>query len=130
MRRFFILFAIISVFLSSCSKKTPEDAAGKAAEEYYNYLIEGKYDQYVAAMDNSEGVPEGYRQQLITMAKQFVAQQKEERGGLKSAKRVNSVIDSATHTKADAFLEVCYGDSTSEEVVVPMVLKDGKWKMK
>jgi hypothetical protein len=115
--------------LSSCSRKTPEDAVGKAAEKYYNYLIEGKYEEYVAAMDNTESIPEGYRQQLITMTRQFIALQKEERGGLKSVKKVNSVIDKS-NTKADVFLEVCYGNSASEEVLVPMVLKDGKWKMK
>ena len=129
MRRFLILFAVISLILTSCSKKTPEDVAGKAAEEYYNYLIEGKYEEYVAVMDNTEGIPEGYRQQLITMVKQFVVQQKEERGGLKSVKKVNSVIDKS-NTKADVFLEVYYGDNANEEVVMPMVLKDGKWKMK
>jgi len=129
MRRFLILFAIVITMLSSCSRKTPEDAVGKAAEKYYNYLIEGKYEEYVAAMDNTESIPEGYRQQLITMTRQFIALQKEERGGLKSVKKVNSVIDKS-NTKADVFLEVCYGNSASEEVLVPMVLKDGKWKMK
>ena len=37
--------------------------------------------------------------------------------------------DTANHV-ANVFLNIAYGDSTTEEVVVPMVLVDGNWMMK
>lgn|SRR5574344_1805249 len=130
MRHAFVLIVCLFVLLASCSSNdSHEDAAGKAAEEYYNDLITGKYQEYVAGMANTDSIPDSYREQLVTMAKQFVATQKEERGGLKSAKVVTTVMDT-THTVADVYMEVCYGDSASEEVVLPLVLKNGKWKMR
>lgn len=130
MRYCYVCMTCLVLMLLSCSSKTShEDAAGKAAGEYYKDLIDGRYDDYVAGMQNTDSIPETYREQLVTMAKQFAANQKEERGGMKSAKVVTTVMDT-THTVADVYLEISYGDSASEEVVMPLVLKNGKWKMK
>jgi hypothetical protein len=130
MRHFLVFLVCIIVIFTSCSsKKNQEDAAGKAAGEYYNDLIEGRFEDYVAGMANTDSIPGSYREQLITMAKQFVAIQKEERGGLKAAKVVTTVMDT-TRTVAEVYLEISYGDSASEEVVLPLIKEKGKWKMK
>jgi hypothetical protein len=92
-------------------------------------MINGDYDKYVEGMFNTDSIPSSYHEQLVTMIKQFVTQQKEEKGGMKSARVVSSAIDTL-HSTANVFMEISYGDSTNEEIVVPMILKNGKWKMK
>ncbi len=129
MRKFVLLFVALLAFWS-CSEKKGENEAEKAAKVYYGYLIDGKYENYVDAMVGSDSIPESYREQKITMIKQFVAQQKEERGGIQSVNVVRSVIDTVkTSISADVYLEVNFGDSIREEVVMPLILDKGKWKM-
>ena len=40
-----------------------------------------------------------------------------------------SIVGSTLHYTS-VLLMLCYGDSTTEEVVVPMVERDGRWMMK
>lgn len=131
MNRLFILLLLVSLAACSCgNKENPEKAAvEKSAQEYYAELIGGNYEAYVDNMVGSDSIPANYREQKITMVKQFVAQQKEERGGMLSTSVVRSVLDK-TNTSADVYLQICYGDSTNEEIVVPFVKDHGKWKLK
>ena len=80
-------------------------------------------------MNMPERIPDSYRSQLVANAKMFIGQQNDEHRGIKKVEVVNCVNDSAG-TSAEAFLLLCFGDSTVEEVVVPMVKRDGKWLMK
>ena len=116
--------------LLSCSGAGKADfAAANAAKGYYDMLLDGKPDQFVEGMNMPERIPDSYRVQLVANAKMYMGQQQEEHQGIKRVEVVNCVNDSAG-TGAQAFLMLCYGDSTVEEVVVPMVKRDGKWLMK
>ena len=42
---------------------------------------------------------------------------------------VGTLVESQGHV-ADVFLQVAYGDSTKEQIVVPMVEVKGEWKMR
>ena len=59
----------------------------------------------------------------------FAGQQRDIHGGILQVSVVRVVADTARHV-ADAFLSLAYGDSTSEEVVVPMVERNKIWYMK
>jgi len=59
----------------------------------------------------------------------LVGQQKDERRGILDVRVVNAVADT-TKRSANVFLIFAYGDSTSEEVVVPMVQHRGVWYMR
>ena len=74
-------------------------------------------------------IPEGYRQQLVLNAKMFVEQQKDEHRGIKDFQVLDAKADTAHHV-ADVYLTVTYGDSTKEQIVVPMVEVENKWKMR
>ncbi len=121
------LGALFSVSCSGNSAK--EDLAAKAAKEYYDALISGRYGEYVKGFANSDSLPPTYEEQLMVNAKQFMAQQKEEHGGIVDVRAVYSRTDSLQGT-TEAFLLLCFSDSTKEEVVVPMVQLDNVWKMK
>jgi len=124
-----IIAATLSTMSVSCHEEKPEEVAGRAAKIYYDYLLEGKYEAYVDGFYQPERIPQGYRDQLITNAKMFVGQQQKEHQGIASVQLQRATVSSDGRT-ANAFLLFCYGDSTKEEVVVPMVAIEGNWMMK
>lgn len=116
--------------LLACSQGNKVDfAAANAAKGYYDVLLEGHPEKFVEGMNMPERIPDSYRSQLVANAKMFIGQQNAEHHGIKKVEVVNCVNDSAGMV-AEAFLLLCFGDSTVEEVVVPMVKRDGKWLMK
>lgn len=125
----FSLFCVMS--LLSCKEKAPDPGyyAGIAAKGYYDMLLEGKYDEFVEGQNMPHRIPEGYRQQLVLNAKMFVEQQKDEHRGMKDFQVLDAKADTAHHV-ADVYLTVTYGDSTKEQIVVPMVEVENKWKMR
>lgn len=123
-----IVLAVMTVM--SCGKEAaPEDIAGTVARQYYQYLLDGKYAEFVDGHYQPDSIPSAYREQLIANAKMFAAQQKADHGGMVKVEVVKSSADTARHV-ADVFLSVAYGDSTMEEIVVPMVYVDGNWMMR
>ena len=127
-----ILFFLLSVMsLFSCKEKTPDPGyyAGIAAKGYYDMLLEGRYDEFVDGQNMPHRIPEEYRQQLVLNAKMFVEQQKNEHRGMKAFQILDAKADTAHHL-ADVYLSVTYGDSTKEQIVVPMVEVEKKWKMR
>ena len=131
-KRFFIglmgLLGLIS--LMACGDEpTPEAAAMASAQQSYERLLEGDYESFLAGRADAEQMPASYRQQLITTYKQFIVQHKEEHGDIASITASRAQMDS-TLQLMQVFLMVCYADSTLEEVLVPMVERNGEWKMK
>ena len=111
----------------NCSKAPdPADLAAQAAKQYYDYLLEGKYEAFVDGQYRPDSIPGSYRDQLITNVKMFMGQQQREHRGIKETRIVNAEADTARH-EANVFLAFCYGDSTIEEVLVPMVEHQGLW---
>ena len=124
---FYFFVALLAVACSS--GPDPGEVAAQAAKEYYTQLLAGKYEHYVDGFYRPDSIPASYRRQLIDNAKMFVGQQKDERRGILDVRVVNAVADT-TKRSADVFLIFAYGDSTSEEVVVPMVQHRGVWYMR
>ena len=125
-----ITFCFILAAVISCSRDKKVDfAAAHAAKDYYELLVKEKYDDFVNGMNMPEQIPDSYRQQLVDNVRMFVGEQNQEHGGIREVRVVNCVNDSVQPT-ANAFLMLCFGDSTIEEVVVPMVKHEGKWLMK
>lgn len=124
---FYFFVALLAVACSS--GPDPGEVAAQAAKEYYTQLLAGKYEHYVDGFYRPDSIPASYRRQLIDNAKMFVGQQKDERRGILDVRVVNAVTDT-TKRSANVFLIFAYGDSTSEEVVVPMVQHRGVWYMR
>ncbi len=100
-----------------------------AAQVYYRQLAEGRCDQFLAAKMGADSLPQGYREQLVACYKQFVAQQKRAHKGIADVTATRAEMDSAAN-EMQVFLMLNYGDSTREEIVVPMVAHRGSWLMK
>ena len=131
MRKFF--FFLLFPLLVACSGKPsgPDAAllASQAAKVYYDQLLHGDYAAFVDGMNMNDTVVPAYREQLITNMKMYLGQQKKEHMGIKEVKALRAVRDSVNN-KVDAFLLFCFNDSTKEQVVVPMIEKDGAWIMR
>lgn len=123
-------FALLLLLLA-CGKQdaTPEELALQTAKVYYEQLLMGDVEAFVAGMDAKDSVYPSYRAQLEENMRMFIAQQQEEHKGIASVKTMRAKADSTLH-HVNAFLLFVYGDSTKEEVVVPMVERDGVWKMR
>ena len=127
----FFMIITLGLGLSSCKKESPDPGyfAGIAAKGYYDLLLEGKYKEYVAGFNMPNRISEGYHEQLLMNAQMFVEQQNEEHQGLKKVDIISAKADTAHHV-ADVFLAFTYGDSTKEQIVVPMVQIKNEWKMR
>ncbi|MBE6267363.1 MAG: hypothetical protein E7102_13015 [Prevotella ruminicola] len=127
-----LVYLVLLVFLAqwaACSSPTREELASLAAKGYYQHLIEGDYNHFLEGRVMADSLPDNYRSQLIDGYSQFLAQQVKARGGINEV-RISRAFTDSTQQYTSVLLMLCYGDSTSEEVVVPMVERNGRWMMK
>ena len=120
------------LLLSSCSRRKETDhgaIAAEAAKHYYENLISGKYKQFLEGMNLPDKLPESYERQMLENFKAFAKRQDKQHKGIKKVS-IRSVKFFAKDSTASAFLLLHYGDSTTEEVVVPMLKRRGLWYMR
>ena len=124
-------------FFSCSGEKKPDDAAARAAKEYYDSLFAKNYAYFVRGMYLPDTIPPAYREQLEANASMFVGRMESEHHGVCDVRIMRFVNDtvaspdkkSHVHT-SDVFLVLCLGDSLNEEVVVPMLYHKGRWVMR
>lgn len=101
-----------------------------AAKGYYDHLIHGEYEQFLEGVDQYGNMDQDdYRAQLLDCYQQFMAQQEIAHRGILEVRVSNAKTDTI-QKYTNVFLVLCYGDSTNEEIVVPMVERQGSWRMK
>ena len=123
-----LICLVVLAIVAACSSPTKEELASLAAKGYYQHLIDGDYDHFLEGREFADSLPADYRSQLIDGYSQFMAQQ-QARGGIREV-RISRAFTDSTQQYTSVLLMLCYGDSTTEEVVVPMVERDGRWMMK
>ena len=124
-------YLVSLVFLvAACGGPSREELASLAAKGYYEHLIHGEYEQFYEGMDQRELSGEAsYRSQMLDNLRQFMALQEQEHRGVLEVRVSNATTDTVQQL-TNVFLVLCFGDSTNEEVVVPMVERNGAWRMK
>lgn len=139
MRKLIILiFSFLALGFFSCSKeRKPDDAAARAAKEYYDSLFARNYAYFVRGMYLPDTIPSGYREQLEANASMFVGRMNEEHHGVSDVRIMRFVNDTVASPgcksvarTSNVFLVLCLGDSLNEEVVVPMIHHKGRWLMR
>ena len=126
-----LVYLVLLVFLAqwaACSSPTKEELASLAAKGYYQHLVEGDFEHFLEGRVMADSLPDDYRSQLIDGYAQFLAQQ-QARGGIREV-RISRAFTDSTQQYTSVLLMLCYGDSTTEEVVVPMAERNGRWMMK
>ena len=135
MRGMFRLVLLATAVLSavaSCSGgrgEDPAEVAGRTARLYYENLLHGHYAEFVDGHYRPDSIPDSYRSQLIDNMRMYVAQLNDDHHGLHEVRLLRATADTARH-EGNAFLLLCFKDSTKEEIVVPMVHVGGLWMMK
>ncbi len=134
---FFILACSAFGFFSCSKEKKPDDAAARAAKEYYDSLFAKNYAYFVRGMYLPDTIPDGYREQLEANASMFVGRMAGEHRGVSRVRILrfanDTVVspDKRSHVRvSDVFLVLSLGDSLNEEVVVPMIFHQGRWLMR
>ena len=111
---------------------TPEVLASLAAKGYYEHLVRGEYKQFLEGKEllalDTIGTINRMEEQEVNL-RQFMARQESEHRGIREVRISNAKTDSI-EKYTNVFLVLCFGDSTNEEIVVPMVERDGRWRMK
>ena len=122
---------IAMLLFAGCSGQSPEEQAAEAAKGYYERLLEGYPDGFIAGKAVADSLPEDYRQQMTQTVEQYVKDMKARHQGLTSIDVSPNVGRRDTTLGITyAFLLLSFADSTQEEIAVPMVQKDGEWKMR
>ncbi len=125
-----LLYLFVAMVIVACTSSLDEgEVAARAAKEYYGYLLQGNIASFVDGHYRPDSIPDTYREQLITNTKMYVNQQNEEHRGIKDIRIVDTKTNMQKHA-ANVFLVLSFGDSTSEEIVVPMVESAGVWYLR
>jgi len=133
MRTTFWLLTLL--LLTACGSKssdvelTAEEMAAEAAMNNYKALYRGYYEAFLDSRLHADEMPESYREAMLTNLKQHVRQVESCHHGVKDIEISHTQMDTTLHMM-QVFLLVSYGDTTKEEIVVPMVEIDGEWKLK
>ena len=123
-----VLFGCVSIL--GCSGVTPEEQASLAAKGYYEHLIHGEYEQFLQGKDGlNRRSEQEYWSQLVDNCHQFMHQQEQAHRGIQEVRVVNAKTDTL-QKYTNVFMMLCFGDSTNEEIVVPMVEREGRWYMR
>ena len=124
------LLGFLGILGMSCGNPTAEEMASLAAKGYYEHLIHGEYEQFLQGKAGlNKHSEEEYWNQLRDNCHQFVHQQNEAHRGIHEVRVVNAKTDTLQKF-TNVFMMLCFGDSTNEEIVVPMVERDGRWYMR
>ena len=117
-------------FLLSCSETGNNLAdfssagARSAAEYFYSLLANGQGKDYVDNMQETSSMDSCKYVQFVDLMNQFLHEERELRGGILHAKANRDTI---VDTVSMVFLDVQFGDSTREEIMLPVVDTRGRW---
>ena len=104
--------------LVGCQEVSLEQQAAEAAQSYYQRLLDGYPDGFLAGKAAYDEMPADYRDQLVKANEQYMKDVEQKHNGLRSVVVSPNVgrIDSTLHV-VYAFLLLSYGDSTKENLI-------------
>ena len=139
----FFCFFISFMILAACSSEVSQEKRALAtAQKYYEQLVAGDYNSFVeGSLMGQDSVPEVYKSQMLLNAQMFMERMQTEHRGIKSVKPLRATVDTiklrvanepeaVKEIVAQAYLSLGFADSTKEEIVVPMVLKNDIWYLR
>ena len=142
MKKILILLGVVISLIGmvACSTKVKqEERAMTTAQKYYEQLVAGNYEGFVGgAINSQDSLPTGYKEQLVLNAKMYVERMQNEHQGIRSVKAMRAQVDTLKAHNSDeieaitarAFVALSFADSTKEEILVPMVLKNDAWYLR
>jgi len=126
-----VLLLLAFLFLA-CTKTDSDtfshESVRQAAERYYTFFIQGDAKRFVEGIADSPSFSEDYSRQMQSVVAQ-AAKELARKGGVV---RVEALSDSlyTTDSTAYVFLDLVFADSIHEQVGLPMIFQNSKWRMK
>lgn len=126
-----LLAAAILLLLPCChgSDATESKAVEKAVLLSYAALLDGRYSDYSDSLAGAAKRSGEYNAQLAAGAAMYIEQQHATHRGIVDV-RVADVEMEDNPMQANAYVVLCYADTTNEEIVVPMCKENGIWKVR
>lgn len=121
-----LLFCIVSCGNGETSSKVDP---GGAAVHYIRSLADGRYDEYIHAMVSCDSASDAYKKQMLVLHKQMVTTQKTECGSLETVQCVRSELGREGKT-ANVFLQLTYSNGMKEDIMLPLVWNNEKWRIR
>ena len=127
-KRITILF-LLALIIQACRQERDlsefsSEGARHAAEQFYSCLIQGEGQAYVDNMREASSMDSCKYKQFLVLMEQFIHDEQQVRGGILSAKATDDKIVDST---AMVYLDVMFGDSTSERIILPVIYSAGRW---
>ncbi len=131
MRLCSIILSLLSLLAVSCGGcgSSPVPDPGEAAVRYVHFLADGKYDDYIRAMVSCDSASAAYRNHMTVLHKQMVTAKKNEYGPMKSLRAIRSDIGNGGATAA-VFLQIVYANDSTEDVMLPLVWHNDRWRLR
>ncbi len=128
MRKATLAFILSSLLLACTSEAVDQHKLiRERAATCYSYLIKGDINAYLSSFAGADEMPPEFRSQMEDVFAQYLEELFQARGGIARATVVgDTLLDSI---RADAFVEITFGDSTTETINLPMILCDGEWML-
>lgn len=125
---------VIIFLISACSSPSPEEQARAdamvAAQHGYNLLLSGDFEGFALCHAGMSDAPRSYREQMTDAYKMYIDREQKAHQGIDKAEATRAEMDS-TLNLMQVFMLLTYGNGTSEEIVVPVVMDDqGQWKLR
>ncbi len=122
--------ALMMSLWASCGKDVTErQHVEEAVLASYDMLLNGRYTEYASMLAGASARNDDYNAQLADNAAMFIEEQRRLHTNIVDVRVADVKIGKGNKT-ADAYVVICYADSTNEEIVMPMLKEQGVWKVK
>ena len=131
MKKGAVVIAALVLLLTSCGEGTVTERqhVEEAVLLSYTTLLDGRYADYVSLLAGASKRSADYNEQLAANAAMFIEEQQRLHTNIVDV-RVADVKIARDGAKAEAYVVLCYADSTNEEIVVPVLKEQGTWKVR
>ena len=125
-----LAFLLLLGGFASCGKGlSAEVQAAAAAEKYYQALYDNHTGDFLKGCAGADSMPAAYCEELLACYERHLTKVNGQHQGVSSVHATRVQMDETLQVM-QVYLLLCFGDSTQEEIVVPMVKQDEEWKMK
>lgn len=124
-----LIVSCVAQFLTGCSEK--RDDPTKLAIYYVKCVAKGDFDKYIYGMQSCDNATDDYKQNIRTLLSQMIADKKSE--GFSELKNIvceriegNKDVDD----EIMVYLKLTYQNDSTENILIPMLWNDGKWRLR
>ena len=132
MKQIACIFIIVTM-LSSCwwqsGERYTHASAREAAQRFYTLLMRGDYGKFVNVQEAADSMSDEYHAQMVELMEQFMENFTAERGKVLGVTATRDSLIEAD-SMALVWLDLLFADSVVEQICVPLVFTNERWKMR